>query len=580
MNLYKFFGVMAGSVLLTSACTDFSDYNEAYTGGEILGSDMTLWENISSDANLSEFAALVKKGGFAEKLSASQFYTVWAPVNGSFNSSEFEAMDSATLVKKFLNNHIARGNVQLSGNVDKRVHTLNEKSYKLQGYGAYTYGDYDVLSGNLPSINGTMHTINGAQEFRPNVYEYIFEAENVDSIREYFKRYEVSELDESKSVEGPIVDGKQTFLDSVMVVYNSLSDMLDAKISNEDSSYTMLIPTNDAYVKAYDKISQTFNYIDAVPYTNLSFKGSTLTSTAASRTIDGAYYKDSLTRLNMVGYSIFSNNDQYNKNGYPDDVVAVDDTIRTTTRGKLSNVAELLGHTINRDDMEMSNGYVRVVDSLAYRPWETWNPERYVSPSSSMYMPGATSCTVSKYLGVYTDKNAGIEESFYYADLVPNSDAGAPQAYFYLPNVGSGAYNIYCVFVSPLYGGTLAREYKVNFTLTYSDASGKQVTESNDWKNMETHFFTKDDDGNVSDAIMLDTVCVTSKEPFTFPVSYYSLFSSSTPCAPYFTVKSARAAYNKTTNGQKEWDLYDNELRIAAIILRPVEYDEYLKKDE
>lgn len=53
-----------------------------------------------------------------------------------------------------------------------------------------------------------------------------------------------------------------------------------------------------------------------------------------------------------------------------------------------------------------------------------------------------------------------------------------------------------------------------------------------------------------------------------FPASYCGL-----SCYPYIYVKSARSTLSK-----KEWDKYDNNLRISRIFLRPVEYDNYLSE--
>ncbi len=574
---------MAGSVLLTSACTDFSDYNEAYTDVEVAGSNLSLMENISSDADLSDFAELVQRGGMTDKLKASQFYTIWAPKNGTFDKSKYDAMDSATLVKRFLENHIARGNVQLVGDISRRVHTLNEKSYRLEGSGVYTFGDFDVQAANKPSQNGVIHVLDGALEYRPNIYEYIFDAGDADSIQAYFKRYEHEVLDEQASVKGPIVDGMQTYLDSVVNITNTMTAMLSAKIENEDSSYTMLIPTDNAYKKAYDRISSSFNYIDEIPYTKLDFKGNSLTQTASSMKTESAYLQDSLTRLWIVGPTIFSNTDKYNRNGFAEGDITDNDTIHTTTSLWLSNVDEILSHTVNTGDMNMSNGYARIVDSLAYRPWETWNSGIAVSARSTTYAPGATTCTVSSDTCTVTIDGRGTY-LLSYADYVPGSNAGAPQPYYYLPHVNSGAYNIYCVFVAPsTKRGVAAREYKINFTLEYAKTNGK--TDKKEWKNVETEFYADVDLTTFTNANGLDTICITKDEPFTFPVSYNGLFSRDLPCAPYLTVKSARAAYNKSITtgrfkGKKEYDVYDNELRIAAIILRPVELDEYLKTKE
>ena len=133
------FAALAGAALMAASCTDFDDYNEAYVGDEGNNSGLTLWQNISGNEQLSDFAKLLERTGYSEKLKASQFYTVWAPLNGTYNYDEIAAHDSTWIMQRFLNSHIANFNYQVTGNVERSVHTLNEKSFELLGSGsAYT----------------------------------------------------------------------------------------------------------------------------------------------------------------------------------------------------------------------------------------------------------------------------------------------------------------------------------------------------------------------------------------------------------------------------------------------------------
>lgn len=577
MNTYKYiFGVMAGSVLLTSACTDFSDYNDAYIDGSEAGinAGKTLWENISSDVDLSEFAELVQKGGYADKLSESQSYTIWAPVNGTFDISEYASMTQDTLVSHFLNNHIMRGNTQLSGSINKRVHTLNEKAYMVEGAGDnYMFGDQKVLSANNVSSTGTIHKIDGAQPFRPNVYEFVFETQDVDSVSKYFRRAEERKLDENESVEGPIVDGQQTFLDSVIVInYPLFDDYLNAKPLNEDSSYTMLLPNNSAYIKSYDRIRPYFNYVSKTHYSVISSTSSSVSTTATSYTLDDPVtLGDSITRMQMFYNMIFSNNDTYNKEGYPDNIVAPDDTIRTTTNNKLSNVSDLLGYTVNNDSKKVSNGYVRIVDSLAYLPWETWCPEIFVTGSEA-----SVNCVVKNDNDFeYTNPETKATEVVRYVSYTQTGRTGL-QAYYLLPDVCSAAYNIYCLMVAPTVGSKNTGEElqeemlenKITFNLEHSTATGTKASAS--FSDKLTTFYKTLEDGTKATDKEIDTVLVTD-EPVTFNVSYYGRGSE---VCPYLRVQNARKSYGS------DLTTFGANMRIIGILLRPAEYDEYLKKAE
>jgi hypothetical protein len=57
--------------------------------------------------------------------------------------------------------------------------------YSFVGDGSYTFGNVAVSEANLPSINGTLHLLNGEVAYHPNIYEYIFQAPDRDSLANY-----------------------------------------------------------------------------------------------------------------------------------------------------------------------------------------------------------------------------------------------------------------------------------------------------------------------------------------------------------------------------------------------------------
>jgi hypothetical protein len=206
MKTKKYIGLMmmAAGMLAASSCSDFDDYNTVKS--DVTSSaNQTLWENISSNSELSDFAAIVKKAGFSDELSASSFYTVWAPLNGTYDASAFLAEDSSHVLKEFVKQHIANYNYPASGTIDENVLSLNLKKHAFTGSGTYTYQDVPTSQINLPSKNGVMHILNGYAPFYFSLYEYLSKGESIDSLNRYFKKYEYSYLDTKKSVVGPVV---------------------------------------------------------------------------------------------------------------------------------------------------------------------------------------------------------------------------------------------------------------------------------------------------------------------------------------------------------------------------------------
>ena len=92
-----------------TACSDWDDHYDANTA--ITGSQQaSLWQNIKNNGELSQFAELLKKAGYDQRLDASQTYTVWAPLNNTFGYDQLNTASNDRLVKQFLQNHIARNN--------------------------------------------------------------------------------------------------------------------------------------------------------------------------------------------------------------------------------------------------------------------------------------------------------------------------------------------------------------------------------------------------------------------------------------------------------------------------------------
>ncbi len=550
-----FFAILVGAAVVAASCSDRDDYNTAYIG-DAAGSNETLWENISSNESLTEFAELLEKVGYDDKLSASQFYTVWAPEDGTFGYDTLITKDSAWLDQRFIQSHVAYYNYQVSGEVDERIHTLNEKSFEFVGNSSSCTYDGNLLTAcNLPSINGTLHTIDGCAVYFPNLYEYIFELPNCDSISTYIGNYESSYLDESSSVEGPIVDGNQTYSDSVMVTINTLMQQINAQLDDEDSSYTVLLPNDEAFVKAIDAISPVYNYASTTQYYEISRSGTNNVSfSQLSLTVDDEL-QDSLARRCIVDNMVFSHNDTYNAIVFDNTAPEGLDTLRSTRRNKLSNGYELLSY--GDSPIEASNGYVRVVDTLAFHPWEVWNPE--INISSVEITAYATSA--SGTLNVVDSVSGEIITTYYNA--VPSTTGSNTAVYYMLNNVRAASYNVYVVFVS------LGKPYKFQVAINYADASGTVSGTSSfpfTTSSSPTSAMTNESTYNL-DPYGIDTCYIGE---VTFPISYVGL-----DCAPYMMVRSLRS-----TLIAGDTDTYDNNLRIAGVILRPVEYDEYLNKEE
>ena len=548
---------MAAAVLLAAtSCSDFSDYNDTPVS-DVQQAERTLWENISQNDQLSDFATLVKKAGFDDELSQPHYYTVWAPLNGTYDASSLMSADSATVLYQFVKSHIAEYNHSVSGLVDERIHALNRKSFAFEGDGQYTYAGHTLRQLNLPNSNGIMHLLDGAARFYPNLYEYLFSCEGIDSVATFFKRYETSVLDTKNSVLGPTINGKQTYIDSVMITSNSLLNRIKAKLDKEDSTYTMLVPTNEAWLAHYDKISKCYNYINTTVAQNIDEATSTSSAPTASVTVDAAYTKDSLTRLHLVSDLVYNNNNYYN-NWLIDDTVEPYDTLYSTTYGYMTNPQEIMSRVIDRETM--SNGTFCLVDSLAFRPWESWCYSLGQSPLNSRTWTGSNTMVYIDNTFFddikYVPKNPA-QKQLGYLWVTPLSNYGKPQLDVKLRNVLSTTYNIYIVLApgqdvgEDADGNKFLKPNMLDFTLSYCDAKGKLATQKLNQK-------------VVNDPTRVDTLAVGT---FTFPVAYAGLGDN---VYPNLKITTDFGVFDKA-----KMAAYTRDFSIISILMRPVELEEF-----
>lgn len=549
------------SVLFTS-CADWNDHYDADTS--LLGSQhATLWENISSNDNLSQFASLLKKAGYDEILNATQTYTVWAPKNGTFDYDVVNSLSKSRLQHEFVENHIARNNYPVSGAVDQRVYTLNEKLMFLNGAGRYAIQNVGVSQPNLGSRNGVFHVIEGKIPFMANIYEALnSNSFPLDSISAFFHSYDVKKLNEFKSVQGPTINGEITYLDSVFDEHNDLFARYYAYINREDSNYTMLVPTDEAWRKARELVSPYFNYVPSFEFMENTSKGSDQKKVTVNIR-DVQYLKDSVVNQ-MLMNDLFYNNNLYDNrklDALQSGQILNADSLYSTTQTKIySDDARRLFENAQRVDM--SNGAIWVTDSLRMRPWTTWHPEIIVEGENYFTLSGTVNVVESgaerNYVvpGTQNPNVKGHISGNYFIELPPISQSTNPGVVFYLPNVRSATYSIYVVTV-PANIVSTSREvkpYVFDVSLGYANAAGKNQDGDRQWTIASTF---------QSDTTRVDTIYLGD---FTFPVAYVGTGNY----FPYLRLNSHVSSRERT--------LYDRTLRIDCVILRPKELDNFLKE--
>jgi uncharacterized surface protein with fasciclin (FAS1) repeats len=564
-----------GGGLFTS-CTDWNDHYD--TGTALTESQQApLLENITKNPELSQFASLLSKTGFDQQLNSSQTFTVWAPMNNTFNYDELMATGNDRLLRQFVKNHVARNNYPATGALDQKVFMLNEKLMHFQGSGQdYTIQDIALKADqqNIGSNNGTLHLINGKIPYLPNIYESLNNEQfALDSISEYYHQYDVRTLDELRSVPGPIVNGEQTYLDSIFNESNNLYRNYRAYIHQEDSNYTMILPTNTAWTKAYNRIQQYYKYVPTMRYIDVTPTGTD--STVVVNLKNPAQLCDSITKYKILTDLVYNNNIYDNRKlpALQEGEMPKNDSI-VSTMGNILYADDVKGLFTDAKRVDKSNGAIWVTDTLNLPAWSSWNPELTIEAESYFFKTVYTGKTSIQRISA--DQNPYIKGNVSngrYIEITPNSPGDQPEIYFFLPGVRSTEYNVYVVMLPSNIKSTSVKYYPNSFSagLRYMKEDGTLVSETsqrnaNPLSGIETNttFVTSLRDETLpSQGARIDTLFIGS---VTFPVAYYGTGDS----APYLRLRSrfSSTVGNKITP--------DRSLRIDCIILRPKELDDYL----
>ncbi len=499
MHSLKIFsaGLTAVMVLLgLSSCND--TWNDHYKTDFGINSDKTLWEKMEAQNNLSDFRSILEATkvssynavstiSFAELLNSDQTFTVWAPVNGTFNKDSLLNIcqtDSGqrAVEKCFVRNHIARFTYSVTSTTNQGIMLLNRKEKDLNGL---VFGDVTITDPNILSSNGVLHILNGEVPYFSNIYEEINSNAEYSKLSSFLKAYQKDSLDEFSSVSSGIVDGKTIYVDSVLIAKNPLLDEL-GYLNEEDSAYWMVAPTDGAWAEAYAKI---------FPYYNFSFIP------------NAEILQDYWTKHSLLNDLIFNSNLQTSTN---DSLVSTTYKVKTPLQHVFKNPFETGGILADvKGTTKCSNGSIFKVDKWPYSFQKT-----FFSPltSEAELESNIIGYSVATLMSIRSIQGKGLSNDGYLV-VKPNSTSTNPEITFQVKNTLSGKYDVCVVFApktiyeTPLTKADSTRVFspcKFRSTLYYVDAKGVSQ-----YKNLGTTgiFYSK--------PFALDTVVVASG--FKFP---------------------------------------------------------------
>ncbi|MEG1580272.1 MAG: hypothetical protein RR386_03315 [Bacteroidaceae bacterium] len=514
-NLYNKWikgGLMGLTVVvgMTSCTDDHFDVKNGMAGVEGTNSSATLWQNISSVDNLSDFADILSKtkvtrsdlntkSGITYKdlLSVNQNFTVWAPLNGSANFDAKKWLDllangdTLAVEKRFIRNHLARFNYANSELGNKRVSMLNTKvnDFDIKGIHDMNFKKVTVYGDSVvPSVNGTLYMLNGMANYSTNIYEYLKENPSLSDMMTYVEKQDTVIFVASASTPGATVNGQIHYVDSVFYSYNK---MLGSSVSSEDSLYLAVYPTNKAWKEAIELVGSFYNYPTKLSYYDESNK-------LVQEPQNGDSLKNIATHSCIFGHMFFSLYQQPNL-GFPAKEATVEKVknfVNTADSLKwLGSFSSFLKEPKSIFDdvtpIEQSNGYAFVVDNYNYIPNKTWQDSTrleygsyYLDKTYTKNIPfdknSGSYIVGSNFVTELTQnpKVLGKVSSSNYASFSPEPATANPNVSFKLSYLLSGTYDIYVTIVPMNITDSTVQTKPTRFTATLSffDNEGKRIT--------------------------------------------------------------------------------------------------------
>lgn len=589
-------GLLGAAVLLGfTACTD--DHFDIQPS-TVSGSN-TIWQNVEANADLDSVAMILRrckvmksqtdksaKQTYAELLATSQQLTAWLPKNGTFNAKQYlDELDSAAVLRakdemagtraeydvanRFARNHIARFNYE-SNMGEQRIALMNSKIVNYNaGEGTFNGVKLDAANANILSSNGMLHVLDGESQFAYNIFERLQVDSRFAKIYGDIDKYNVYTFSASSSTQGSMNhNGSMEYVDSVWTRTNSLmSDAWLTKLTDEDSLFVSVIPTDAAYEAARQKIHGLFKYAKNYNYAwDASKRDWTNKGTNALK-----FNTDSLTTYNVtsrilsassfsVGYNSEGPVTTSNPQAFLNHVLTADSlnssarlVIYNKDKGNVNPIFD--GQTAD-DAIKASNGYIFAVDNYNYDPSYSFIQKMNIYGRNTAQITGSTS-EQAQYVSLDNEnQNAEV-----------NVDAlGVDNNYYYFPVSGNSQLNIDFKL-----NNVLSTKYKISIVLLPNRVNINNIRTEDDGTIIEEKpvfdVQIRDDKGSVIGKavknVSVDQDKVEKKvlwEAFEFPYAYFGLPSG----YESFPVLRVSMSYAQQRKGKCK------ALSIAKVILEPV----------
>ena len=259
---------------MTAALTACSDWDDHYDG-TISGSNLTLWETMQNNEQLSDFCKVLEQTkvfrmhkktsvSYADLLSSGQAFTVVAPLNGTFDKDSLlrlvQTNQGDSIVEKFfVKNHLSRTLHSVNAE-NKSMMMLNAKHVDLT---ESSIEGIPVKQVNCHAKNGVLHVVDRPLPYQYSIYEALCDMPELNLIGQALRLYDEDYFDADASVSSGIVEGVPVYVDSVVIERNRFLNRIGL-IAAEDSTYWVVAPKIEGWQKAWEEAQQYFQYDEKV----------------------------------------------------------------------------------------------------------------------------------------------------------------------------------------------------------------------------------------------------------------------------------------------------------------------------
>jgi len=205
-----------------------------------------IYNELASHPELSIFTWMILSAGMQNELINK---TIWAPTNESFQGMDPKDLLDLNIVRRILNNQMCKCQITtailstgpriiLMNSGKKLTFSKTETGYDMAGN--------TLLKSDLRVASSVIHMVGGKNPYQLNLWEYIDEVVGMDSLRSYIRSINTPKLYRNIFI-------NNVFKDTITLVNNDMLEYL-AKVDKEDSIYTVLLPDNEAFMEAYNRL--------------------------------------------------------------------------------------------------------------------------------------------------------------------------------------------------------------------------------------------------------------------------------------------------------------------------------------